>query len=42
VLLQQDLHGYVATQVDVAALEHDAHAAPGDLAMELVAPRVAH
>ena len=41
VLLQEDLDGQVAAEVDVAALEHDAHAAPGDLAEELVAPALA-
>ena len=35
VLLQEDLHGEVAAQVDVAALEDGAHAAAGDLAEEL-------
>src|SRR5262249_52792972 len=37
VLLQQDLDGQVAAQVGVAALEHGAHAAAGDLAVDLVA-----
>ncbi len=35
VLLQQDLDGKVASQVGVAALENDPHAAPGDHAEEL-------
>src|SRR5439155_22074453 len=41
VALQEDLDGYVAAQVHVATLEHDAHAPAGDLAVELVAARVA-
>ncbi len=40
VLLQDDLDGHVAADIDVAALEHDAHAAAGDLAEKLVAPGV--
>ena len=36
VRLQQHLDGQVAAQVDVAALEDRPHAAPGDLALELV------
>src|SRR5207249_2176466 len=40
--LQEDLDGHVAAQVHVATLEHDAHASAGDLAVELVAPRVAY
>ncbi len=36
-LLQQDLDGQVAAEVDVAPLEDGPHAAPGDLAQELVA-----
>ena len=39
VLLQQDLDGQVAAEVDVAALEHGPHAAAGDLAEELEAGR---
>ena len=37
VLLQQHLDRQVAAQVDVAAAQHGAHAAAGDLAGELVA-----
>ena len=35
--LEQHLDGQVAAEVGVAALEHGAHAAPGDLAEDLVA-----
>ena len=38
--IQQDLQGQVAAQVGVAGLEHDAHAAAGDLTQDLVAPGV--
>ena len=38
VLLEDDLDGHVAADIDVAALEHDAHASAGDLAEELYAP----
>ena len=41
VLLQDDLDGQVAAEVDVAALEDRPHAAAGDLADELVAAGVA-
>ena len=41
VLFQEDFDGHVAADVDVAALEHDAHTTAGDLAEELVATRVA-
>ena len=39
VLLEQDLHGQVPAEVGVAAFQNGAHAAPGDLSQELVAPR---
>ena len=40
VLLEDDLDGHVAADIDVAALEHDAHAPASDLAEKLVAPGV--
>jgi hypothetical protein len=39
VVLQQHLDGDLAAQFDVAALEHGAHAAAGDFAVEAVARR---
>ena len=38
-VVAQDLDGNVAAQVGVAALEHLAHAAAGDLAVDAVADR---
>src|SRR5271170_8233001 len=37
IFLEQHLHGQVAAEIDVATAQHGPHAAPGDLAGELVA-----
>src|SRR3954464_917935 len=35
----QDLHRDIPTEVGISPLEDDTHSTPGDLAMEVVAPR---
>ena len=39
---EQNFDGHVTSKVNVSSLEDNAHSAAGDLAVELISPRIAH